>query len=399
MENNTKLTEEQIESIVEQMDEAIAGSELEKIAQFPSNQGKEETNPEDRETGEFRNMNIQIDPNTGEHKILGSAGLNDEETFEEMCERIKNSDIEFDSKPITEKEIIDYIANEKDNSMLGEISKEIDEISPEAIRGLLDIVNRKMNKEDFNIYKSFPAEIREMIDNYLSASKIPINSQEGKQFRNFVSEQLVMDFVSNININRTMHDFNKEIEDIFKTGSSEIADSVVGYTEERNKKYREHALQMEDEEKKERLLSVLDAIDMGYKLDNLKEYAKKCKIKKFDLEKPSRIYSGFLRKYENSSYNIYDINLARPTLYRNINPADNELYSQKDIDAFFICFCKFSQNMSPDNVEEHSFMYYTLFNIVLMDMNKGNSKDVSEKFLENIKDVIHNLRERNNNFN
>lgn len=399
MESKITLTEKQVEFIADRMDEAIKGTNLENIANFPSNQGQEETKPEDREAGEYKKMNVQIDPNTGEHKILGATEETDNETFEEMYERIKNSEIEFDSKPITEKEILEYISNDSSDSILGEIAEEVEDISPDAIKGLLDIVNRKMNREEFNIYKAFPDEIREKIDHYLAVSKISINSQEGKQFRNYVSEQLVMDFISNITINRTTHDFNKEIEEIFTQGSHEIADSVIGYTEERNKKYREYAEQMEDEIKKEKLLSVLDSIDMAYTLDNLKEYAKKCKIKKFDLEKPDRYYSTFLRKYENSPYNIYDINLARPILYRNINdPESTECFTDKDINAFFICFCKFSLNMSPDNVQEHSFMYYLLYNIVLIDMNKGDSKDVSEKFIDNIREVIYNLRERNCNF-
>ena len=56
-------------------------------------------------------------------------------------------------------------------------------------------------------------------------------------------------------------------------------------------------------------------------------------------------------------------------------------------------------NKRSDIVIDHSYMYYVIYNIVLMDMNKGEQKHVSDKFIENIKEVIINLRERNNNFN
>lgn len=396
MEPNNIITDEQVNDIAQQLDDEIKGTDLEKIAQFPSNQGKEETDSEDRETGESKSMMVKIDPNTGEHKIIGQAdNLDDDETFEEMCERIKNSDLKLDFAPITEKELVSYIASNKDSSMINEIANDVD-LSADTIKGLLEIVNRKINREEFNVYKAFPDEIKSMVDKYLVSMQVPACSTQGKQFRNMISEQLISEFVTNINIDRTMHDFNKELEDLFTKGSSELADSIIGYTEERNKKYREYAEQMQDEEKKEKVNQILDQIDEAYNLTNLKQFASRCKIKKFDLEKPNKVYKYFLQKYAESSYNIYDINMARPILYRNINPEDKEEYTSNDIDAFFICFCKQCMNMKPEIVTEHAYMYYVIYNIVLMDMNKGDQKHVSEAFIDNIKEVIHNIKQKNN---
>lgn len=396
--NKNTLTDEQIEDISKQLDEVTKGTNLENIYNFPSNQGQETTDPENRESGEIKQMNVLLDPNSGEHKILGlnDDNLDDKETFEEMCERIKNSDIQLEKEPISEEDLVEYISNSSNNSFLGEIG-DID-ISSDSIKVLLEIVNRKINNEEFNVYKSFPEEIRKMIDKYMSTVQVPINSNQGKQFRNMISEQLINEFITNISIDKSMHDFNKELEELFSKGSSELADTIVGYTEERNKKYREYASEIEDFEKKEKLNEILDSIDEAYNLSGLKEFSKKCKIKKFDLEKPQKIYSSFLRKYSESSYNIYDINIARPILYRNINPKDEEIFTSKDIDAFFICFCKHCMNMSSEDVVQHAYMYYTIYNIVLIDMNKGEKKDISDKLLDNIKEIIFNLRERNNNF-
>lgn len=393
------LTDEQVDEIAKQMDEEIKDTPLEKIAQFPSNNNQEETKEEDREEGYKRPMNVMIDPNTGEHKIVGLADeLDDNETFEEMCERIKNSDIKLEETPITESELLEYITNKNNGSLLNDIASET-ELSSETIRALLEIVNKKMNNEDFNIYKEFPQEIQKMIDKYMTNMQIPAFSTEGRRFRNMICDELISEFISNISLNRVQTDFNKEIETLFSKGSTELADSIVGYTEERNKKYREYAEKMEDEDKKKQVNAILDKIDEAYNLTELKEFAKKCKIKKFDLEKPEKIFSDFLRKYENSKYNVYDINMTRPILYRNLNTGDEEEYNQKDIDGFLVCFCKQCMNKRSDIVIDHSYMYYVIYNIVLMDMNKGEQKHVSDKFIENIKEVIINLRERNNNFN
>ena len=73
------------------------------------------------------------------------------------------------------------------------------------------------------------------------------------------------------------------------------------------------------------------------------------------------------------------------------------MFTDKQVIAFFIAFCKQTLNYSPEVTTEHAYMYYLIYNIVLMDMNKGERKDISDKFLSNIKEVIYNLMERNSN--
>ena len=161
-------------------------------------------------------------------------------------------------------------------------------------------------------------------------------------------------------------------------------------------KYKEAAEKMEDPEKKQKLLSVLDRINEAYNLSELKEFSKSCKIKKFDLEKPNKLFDAYTRKYADSTYNAYSIEMARPVLYRNLNIDDNDEYSDTDINAFFIAFCKQTRNMKSDDVLDHAYMYYVMYNIVLADLNKSDdTKHVSEKFLDNVKEVIKNLRNRN----
>ena len=398
----TKLTDEQVVHIAKELDDSIKGTELEEIAKLPSNNGKlERSKSEITESGEKVKMMVEVDPNTGEHKILGKAPEieeEEEESFEDMCKRIENGDfeIEEDKRPVTIDELKNTIKDDKTgNSMLSDIANKTD-LTNETIIELLEVVNRKMNKEEFNVYKAFPQQIRDMIDNYMKAGGIVGASNDVKQFRNMISESVLDEVIMNSRTDRLKNDLNTDLENIMNKGAEEISTEVVGYTIERNKAYREYAEKMEDEDKKQKMLEILDSIQEAYDINGLKEFSKKCKVKSIELEKSDRVYNDFLAKYRTTTQNIYDIKLARPILYRNLSEAyKDDNISFKDVDAFLIVFTKYCQNYKPENKVQHAFMYYVLYNIVLLDTNKGEHKDVSDKFMKNIKECIDNIRTRN----
>ena len=80
-------------------------------------------------------------------------------------------------------------------------------------------------------------------------------------------------------------------------------------------------------------------------------------------------------------------------MFRSLNKITPGEYNDKDIDAFFICFCKQTQNYTEKNVIEHAYMYYLIYNIVLYDINSKVEEGDSE-FVQNVKEVIDNLRLR-----
>ena len=66
--------------------------------------------------------------------------------------------------------------------------------------------------------------------------------------------------------------------------------------------------------------------------------------------------------------------------------------------AFFIAYCKQTTNMHAENPYEHAYMYYVIYNIVLADINKSEeTRETSDIFLSHVKEVIKNLRQRNQN--
>lgn len=398
MYDNT-VTEEERDKIIKEGNEFIEGLKKEtenisNVVDFPTNNSKDLP---------VKNMEVAIDPNTGEHKILGSTEVEKEsselkDSFEEMVKKInENDDVSlFDNSPISEQEAVNYLAsNTGSESILSEIAKGTG-YSNETIRDLLIVTNRRINKEDFNVYKELPDEIKTLIDTYVSqgigSGKIGGNNVAMiRSIKHNIAEALIDEFINDIQIDRAKNDFAKDLENIYNSSAKEITDASLEYIDERNKAYRDAANEMEDPEKKTRLLAILDRIDEARSLSSLKEFAKKCKIKPIELEMPEkRAYRPFLQKYTNSTNNIYDINLAKDVLYRHLS---KEGFSEKEVDAFFIAFCKQVNNYSSSIATEHAYMYYVLYYCALLD------GDRSLTFINNVKDVIVNLKERNSNIN
>ena len=372
--------------------------DLTTISQLPSNNGIETSTS--TEKGEYKMVDTKVDPVTGETSILNTEVKNDNtETFDEMCARLERGEFKnVDNSPVTAEELK---ASMSDTSITG-----VDELSndPEVMMALLDLVNRKLKKEEFNAYKEMPEKVKDLILKYASnGSSVPINSNQFKAMRNMMAEALLDEFTTNIMSERASLDLNKEIEEIFAKGTAEIGDSIIGYTTERNAKYREAAEKLNDPEKKANLLHVLDEIDEAHKLTGLKEFSKKCKIRSIDIENAGKNkktvydYDSLLLKYEPSQYNIYSIYSAETILARNIianypNMADNAMQYAR---AFLLAFCKQTSSYTPTNTFNHAYMYYVLYNVVLLDINTGNSKPVSLEFLTNVKECIDNLIARN----
>lgn len=416
MEEN-KITQEQIDQINEVMEEnKMLSEELKEVAEMPSNNGVEEHEPEE---GKEVKALVTIDPVTGEHRVQQVLTDDDiepedeeDKDFFERLDKIEKGElkINLNDSPANINEIFDVIKS--DNNMIKEIArgtKGFDNVSEDGIRKLLEVANRKIKKENFNIYKELPIEIQEMINKYCSNGGVPVNTPNGNHFRNMVAEQLVDEFVSNISYNRIQHDLSTEIDSIFKDMEKEIADKAVGYSEEREKQYREAAEKIEDPEKKEKVKAILDAIQEGYDLTELKEYAKRCKIKRYELERPEKVYSDFVHKYKDSSQNVYGIDSAVSVLVRNLNKNENGeaivgdngeaviKYDDNKVNAFFIAFAKQTLNYNPNNIVEHAYIYYVLYNAMFTDINTGEKRATSYKYMQNVKEVIDNLVERNKN--
>jgi len=357
-------------------------------------------NPDEK--GENRVINVSIDPKTGKEMITDTTAAEDTSVeFDKLLEE-SNIDFNIDESPITIDEIKACIDTCKDEpSILNELADQ--EIPISDLEILLNLIHKKQNKEEIESpYIQLPNSCKAIINKSLGFGSMRGETHYSKDLnatRNIITEAFLDEIISSTIMNRANTSINSGIEKLFDKATGEIGDTIVGYTEDRNNEYRKYIEEnITDSNKKEDALKILDAIDHSYELKDFKEYCKTCRIRKIDVEKPLSIHNkdmdNIMNKYKDEpKYNIYNIYNAQTVLIRNINENDN--YTDEQCRAFFIAFSKYCQNFKPYNTYEHIFMFYTLYNILLLDVNKGDKAEVSQKFLSNIKDCINSLITRN----
>lgn len=264
------------------------------------------------------------------------------------------------------------------------------EISDESAFALAKLMNRIKNKEkNINIYAEYPQEIKDMINKFLADKGISGFSVEANTARNSIAKALMDEFMDSVSINHTINSFNSELENMFSSVGSELSSLYKDYDNERTN-YLQALLEKipEDDPKREVLVNVLDSIHDSYALQRLKDAVPNMKkVRTIEMDKPQqRIFDPFKNLYKDSPYNMYDPELALDVLNRH-NPENNKNDNLK----FLITFCKFCLNnhYKPENTPEHAFMYYTIYNIFLLDIYKDKEYDeFAPEFLKNINEII-----------
>lgn len=397
MEEDTKLTDEQIEYIANDLEEMAKGTELEKIAKFPSNNGIDERSKDEiTEEGEEKKVMVRVNPETGE-EVIDSIDDEKEFNFEDFINEVNSGVTEFDSLNFSKEDFLDVTNVNNENLILNSMVEDDNGLKEENIETIIEVMNRRSKGEKFNVYKALPEDVRNFIDKYFAeqilgssgaAAQIAMNDARIKQYKNNIAESVIDEYIQEIKSKKSKHDFAEELASIyssFEDNKKELANSSIEYTEARNKAYREGADKIEDPEKRKRYLEIMDAIDEALNLTKLKEFAKKCKIKKIELEKYQRAISDFLQKYEDSDKNIYDLNMVANILFRIL---EKDGYTMTHVIALIIAFIKQVQNYKAEVATEHAYMYYFIYYCVFIDNQKNN-------FKESIEEVINNLIERN----
>lgn len=377
-ENTTVLTDEQVDEISSTIEKSTENNESTKIMK-DINEGKIEN------------------PDTG---LKESVAV---ETEGNMCisteDKLEKAKVSFDESlaALNTENISDTMAytvdDIKNNASMNSILENQDfDISNEAILNLIDIMNKVRNKEDINIWKELHPEIKEKINHYLELTGETGYNATVNSHRNFLARELVDEFISNVTLDHYSATFSSDMENILSSVNEDISSIYKDYDDNRTKHLEAILSKVpeEDTEKRAKLTAVIDAIHDSYALDRMKNayVDRPLKIKRIDIEKYHRVFNDFLLRYKASPYHMYDLNLAVNTLFKY-----NTEVSNVDNIAFLVAFCKFCDNYKVENVQEHAFMYYTIYNIALLDVYKGKDyEEFATGFLKNINDVIACLR-------
>ena len=368
MENNV-LTQEELENISNMINKDIPT--------FDASQYR----PKEKESGEYAVVNVGINPETGENQITDTTPLEVTNFEDDVSDKINHFDLDISAiDDVSYEEFTEVIL--KDNSMLEELGENA---SVEDTKEVIKIINARIKDPTIDVYKLLPKTIQEAIDSYVGADLVGYSRNAHNMGRRRIANNMIDSYIHEIRMSRSRLDFAHQLAHVYKEATNDIEESHLDSIDERQKVYRDITNKLDDSDKKERMNRILDYIDEAKSLNKLKEFAKTCKIKRYELERPGKtVYNKFLNKYKNSINNIYDIDIARKSLGRHINKDATDNYDISDIDRFFIIFCKYVKNYKDTVPEEHAFMYYVLYYCILTDTEK------SETFLENVREVIRN---------
>lgn len=323
------------------------------------------------------------------------------------------------------KEIIDKITNQHFNNLVAadegistsvfkdvfkDLSKNLGESDQDILVGIL---TRRMVGEKFNVYDAMTDTLKQQIDSlYMSvASKAPKGSITKNQIATECIDELINDFKkstqSQVDLDTVLSGFDDELKKMTDDLSSELGGMMMSFDDERKAEI-DAAIKRCEEEGNEagiaKLTEMRDTVDEAFHLTKFIEFCKNCKVKNIEAKEPEkRVFDYFNSKYVKHKYSINDIRSCPIILDRHLID-----YNHQQNTLICIAFCKYCQDMSPDNMGEHTFMYYFIRNIIAIDkLNpKGltydsmdeRSKNFYDTFVNALKQAMANLLERNPKF-
>lgn len=270
----------------------------------------------------------------------------------------------------------------------------IEDIDTEDVFVLLELVKR-FNDGDTRIkYNDLPTSIKTKIANAIIEKSgrglvyTGTKDLKDRMAREFISElavQSLSDKVQDVfvDLGNTIHNYTKS------ELSKSLTDITYSHSQMFREKFPEFAKKAEEEGKTkeaQQLREVSDAYNEACTLNKMYDmYANtgKLRVKKFDIEKPQKLYQSIRDKYAHTKLTIRDVAMLEPILDRHLP----EYIDMDDIKAFLVIFCKYCMNFNPSNIAEHTFMYYFVYNICILDMCDETNEE-SMKLKENTINTI-----------
>lgn len=232
--------------------------------------------------------------------------------------------------------------------------------------------------------------------------------------KNQVAKMLIDEYVEEykkssqktVDLDTLFSGFTKDAANIADDMATQIGDLMLSFDDERKDQINNAIVVAKNNGNDvmvKNLEAIRDNIDKAFNLDEFKEFCKHCKIKSIEMKKPNRVYDSFIHKYETNDAIINDIRTCPNVIIRHLTEFTKD-------QAMMIClaYCKYCCNMNPDNMAEHTFMYYFIRNIIAIDRinprgrayHSINTKDkiFYDTFVANLRECMNNLLERNVTF-
>lgn len=380
----TQLTDEQVNSIAKTMEENLH-PDLEALREIEKGNIPEELLEEEEEKTQYARVD--------EHgNIVGYV----------------DPELECDLISAATMEDIDKKMSDPQNVMKA-MQKTYDlkhsDLNIANVQTLTDLVKRK-EKGDKIYYSDLPDVFKTRIAQTISSEgggaymgNKEIKNQMAEALIDNIHMQLISDQMENTVVdmqNSIKNYMTKELGEMFNTSRSQQHKIMI-------EQMPLLASKTEDPQKADILMKVSDAYKQAYTLEDMfNSYCKgKPKIKSIDVEKIQKHYFTFNDKYHKSKWVIRDVAMLAPILDRNL---DKDI-DMKDILTFIAIFLKYTEmkNMNPENIWDHTFMYYVVFNIASLDIYKkvdglnDNDTEFYEGFKSNLNKFFEEIRIRREN--
>lgn len=355
--------------------------------------------------------NASYDMATGIHNV-DLAGANEDAEKPALTREEAEAKIEelFAAMSGTDNQRIDLntmINVMGDDFVKNAIGKDVD--MEETIQ-FVSVVDRYMNGElKDNLFEALPPSFRQ------SLAVIPGRMANYKKMREEAAKILLDDVAKEFCKNSlNTCDLNKTISEIIKiqeemvNGTKQIEgtmnvmkfNNTLNIFVTRRDKLREEGNEVNanavDEVFVKPLMQTIELTDF-------KKFCKTVRIKRYELERPDKVFKDFNMKYFDNRRNIYNIAGCIDVLSEQLKDRDN---SAKDGAKICIAFCKYCRNMLPENDAEHTFMYYFIMNILTLNLIYPNgvvvdsevstdeSKEFYDKMLASLTECAVNLERK-----
>lgn len=317
---------------------------------------------------------IEIDPDTGEKKIaLDQSKLNSK-----VAKNIDLIDMTDGSDDIKLAELNDENMKESLKAM---------DMSDEEALAIITIIRKDMEGIEIK-YEELPKVVQQMVDSLKLAGAQTGTKRSTKtvvkDVIGFLRTQLQMDqeliefqdvLKKEMKMPSLLSMYNEETDELMSTKIIELADKVEKESPEKAKLLRRISDSYEDAKNFTTITRVVK---------NQEKPAKKLQreIKRFN-----KYIREFNYKYNeiNTKFTIDSLQIAEKVLVR------HTLCSPDKAKMFLILFCKLCMNMNPNDVADHTYMYYTLKTITTLDAYERDD----EVYLKN-KEHLCNILEKLN---
>lgn len=260
------------------------------------------------------------------------------------------------------------------------------------------VLNLIRNTSEDNIdglYNKLPLSMREAVEGIINGSSDLMSDYDK------AAKDLLMQFQTDAEITEKTVDLDKIIQNTYADATKEIGQLTLTTSrdifmntlpEEMNRLLQNG--NDEDLVKANKINHVIGAYINSYhytaQLKYLSNISKKNRRKIDNVSKYNSIVNAFNDRYRYSTKNIKDIRMILPILYRKLKP-EHSFITEDLIKKFIMLTCLACDKMSPDNIEEHTYMFYTVQVISLLDFVDERAKedwDFAQVVLNNVLYVL-----------